>query len=257
MKATSSNRFRLAILGLGFAFLFAGQAVAQEDGETPPSNDTEETEDGGGKKVSGGMGYFSAGYHMYKMDDYNAYFAPDAVPSVKDNGISLSGGFGVMARSIYLGGEWGGILDKTSSSSLLDTKLESNWGLFQVGYVVLSKKGLIVYPKIGIGSYDNDLTIKENRQTTTFDTIAAGNYPGSMLKNRGLLGNAEIAADWMPGFDESSGGGLIFGIGVGYNAALTDKGWDAYGTSVSGGPAIDLSGLYVRLRIGFGGWNRQ
>jgi hypothetical protein len=259
MKATLPYRLRLAVLGLGFGFLFAGQALAQDEpnGDQPVENTEPDDEEGGRKKVSGGMGYFTAGYHMYKMDDYNAYFAPDAVPSVSDNGLSLGGGFKVIVRNIVLGGEWSSVLDKTSSSSLIDAKLESSWGMFQVGYVVLAKKGLLVYPKVGIGTFDNDLTLKENRQTTTFDTIAAGNYPGSLLNNRGLLGNAELNVDWMPGFDESSGGGLVFGLGVGYNMALTDKGWDTYGTQVTGGPGIDLSGFYVALRIGVGGWNLQ
>lgn len=257
MKATISNRFRLAIMGLGLFFLFAGQAMAQDDGATPPSEDGGFDDDGGAKKVSGGMGYFTPGYHMFKLDDYNNYFEQRGVNSASDNGISLGGGFKIMIRSIVLGGEWSSILDKKTNSSFIDAKLESSWGLFQVGYVVMAKKGLLLYPQVGIGTYDNDLTLKGTLASTTFDTTASGYFSGTKLNNRGLLGNAELNLDWMPGFDESSGGGLVFGLGVGYNMALTNKGWDAYGTTVTGGPEIDLSGLYVKLRIGFGGWNHQ
>jgi hypothetical protein len=259
MKETILYSLRNMALGLTLTFLTAETALAQDEPavETPSEEGDGGDEDRGRKRVSGGQGYITAGYHMFKMDEYNAYFAPDALPAVKDNGISLGGGFNIIVRNLVLGGVWSNILEKSSSASQLDAKLKSSMGLFQVGYVVFAKKGFLVYPKVGIGNFNNDLTLKENRQTTTFDTISAGNYPGSLLNNRGLLGNAELNLDWMPGFDESSGGGLMFGLGVGYNMGLTDKGWDTYGTTVTGGPAIDLSGLYVRLRIGFGGWNLQ
>ena len=160
-------------------------------------------------------------------------------------------------KNIVLGGEGHGILVKRASSSLLNAQLSTGSGQFQMGYIVFAKKGLIVYPKLGIGRFTHELRLKEQIATTTLDTIVAGNYSGTLLSRKGTLGSVEACVDFMPGFDESSGGGLAFGLAVGYQMQLNDKGWDAYGTPVTGGPDVDLSGLYVRLRIGFGGWNQQ
>lgn len=194
---------------------------------------------------------------MYSMDEYNSYFGANGVESVNDNGVALGGGFTVFIRNLALGGEWNSILDKKASSAMLDTRLESGWGQFQLGYVVVASKGWLVYPKLGIGTYRHGLTVTENVNALPFDSLVTGGYKGTMVTRKGMLGSVEANVDWMPGFDESSGGGIVFGLGVGYQMQLTENDWDAYDTPVTGGPNVDLSGLYVRLRIGVGGWNQQ
>jgi hypothetical protein len=252
MRFSKTRFFRTAAFLLLFASLTPAMGFSQDETEEAAPE-----EGGGRKKISGGYGYFTPGYLMYSLEDFNNYFAPSAFAPVKDNGISFGGGGSLFVRNIVLGGEGHNILTKKASSSLLNAQLKTGWGMFQVGYIVLAKKGLLVYPKLGIGGYTHELTLKEQLGSTTFDTITAGNYSGSMLTRRGMLGSVEANVDFMPGFDESSGGGMAFGLAVGYQMALTEKDWEAQGTLVTGGPSINPSGLYVRLRIGLGGWNMQ
>lgn len=244
--------FRLLALVCTF---FAGgisMGVAQDEDFMPDT-----TSSSGGKKVSGGFGYFTPGYLMYSLEEFNEYFEPDAYAPVKDNGITLGGGGTLLVRNFLLGGEGHGVLSKKASSSLMNAELESGWGMFNIGYVVFARKSFLLYPKLGIGGYSHELTLKDQIAGTTMDTVTAGDYSGTMLSRKGMLGSAEINFDFIPTTQESSAGGLVFGLAVGYQMAFADKGWEAYGTKVSGGPNINPSGLFVRLHVGMGGWSLQ
>lgn len=245
---------RLFALSFGMVVGSFALSIAQDE---EFAIDSTEFDNGGNKKISGGFGYFTPGYLMYSLEDFNQYFEPDAFAPVSDNGITLGGGGSLVVRNIILGGEGHSVISKKASSSLMDAELQSGWGMFNIGYVVMARKSFLLYPKLGIGGYTHELTLKDQIAGTTMDTIAAGDFSGTTVSRRGMLASAELNFDFIPTTQESSAGGLVFGLAVGYQMAFADKGWEAYETPVSGGPNIDMSGLFVRLHIGMGGWSLQ
>ena len=84
-------------------------------------------------------------------------------------------------------------------------------------------------------------------------------------KTKLLLGfNAHTAPDvvhlgfeWMPGFDESAGSGIVIGLDLGYHLAITEGPWEANTVTVGYNPKVSPTGIYANFHLGFGGWNRN
>lgn len=209
-----------------------------------------------GKKVSGGFGYFSPGYNLEDHSGLNSYLGNTAT-KFDDNGITLGGGGVLMIKNFMLGGEGESFLKQTGTRNTQDILLESGSGKFTLGYVLYGKKGILLYPKIGIGGYNYNLTIKETSASTSADSVFAGGFAGTSLSKRGTFMSFGAGFDWMPGFDETAGSGLIFGLEAGYNMSIKENNWESYGTSLSGGPTMIPDGVFIKLHIGFAGWNRQ
>jgi hypothetical protein len=228
-------------------------AWAQED-ETDGDNEATPIEKEGPKHISGGFGFFSPGFGMQDLSALNRFAGTSAF---NGNGITLGGGGVLIVRSFMIGGEGGSYLARKASVGNLDMQLESGWGKFTLGYVVYGRKGLLIYPKVGIGGSTQALTLHKTNAVANVDTVFAGAYNGTSLQKKGLMMSAGLGLDWMPGFDETAGSGIVLGFDVGYNLGLTENNWTAFGTSLSSGPSVTPAGIYANLHIGFAGWNRQ
>lgn len=212
-------------------------------------------DDGSPKRVSGGFGYATGGYAMKDVDGLTNFVGNGT--SFNSGGFEIGGGGLVMVRSILLGGEGMSYQKQKASFGAQDLGYESGWGKFFLGYVVMGKKGLLLYPKVGIGGYRESLTLNDKSAVGTMDTVFTGAYTGTNLVKKGLLMSFGAGFEWMPGFDETSGSGFVFGLDLGYNLALTENDWEAFETKLSGGPSLTPTGFYANLHIGFAGWNRQ
>ncbi len=208
------------------------------------------------KKISGGFGYFSPGYGLVSNEALNTYVGSSG-SSFEDNGITLGGGGGLMIKSIMLGGEGSSFLDQSGNFGNMDLTFHSGSGKFSLGYVVYGRKGLLVYPKLGIGGYNYELTMVNKDAVASVDSAFTGAFTGTSLTRKGTFVSAGVGLDWMPGFDETAGSGLVFGFEAGYNLSINENGWESFGTKLSGGPALLPDGIYFKLHIGFAGWNRQ
>jgi hypothetical protein len=212
-------------------------------------------DDGGPKRVSGGYGYAVGGYSMKDVDGLATFVGNGTTFS--SGAIGFGGGGMLMVRSVMLGGEGFSNLKQSASFGSQDLTFESGWGKFYVGYVLLGKKGLLLYPKVGIGGYKESLTLTNRDADATMDTVFTGVYSGTNLVKKGVLMSFGAGFEWMPGFDQTSGSGVVFGLDLGYNLALTEGAWQAFEADLTGGPVLKPNGIYANLHIGFGGWNRQ
>jgi hypothetical protein len=217
------------------------------------------SEEGKGKKVSGGYGYASGGIGMKDVDALNSFVGNGV--DFQGNGVTIGGGGMVMIRSIVIGGEGASYLKQkasfTSNSAGYDLEFDAGWGQFYAGYVVLGKRGFLLYPKVGIGGYKQSLTLTDANPVANMDTVFTGAYTGTNLVKRGMLMSFGLGFEWMPGFDETAGSGIVFGLDLGYHLGVTEKNWEAYGQDLGPAPGLSPSGMFARLHIGFGGWNRQ
>lgn len=224
------------------------------DGDNAFFNFEDEEEEPRKTKISGGLGYFIPGYVLKEHTMLNDYLRSDIF---EDNGITIGGGGQIVVRNFVIGGEGHGTLTQEGTFGTQTAKLRSGWGTFNLGYVVWSKRGFMLYPRVGVGGYNNRLTLMSNTGPNTVDQTVIGIYPGTELVQKGVLLSGDIGFSWMPGFDETSGAGLVLGLNIGYNYAATSGDWYAYDNVLTGGPVVDPSGVFVRLTIGGGGWHRQ
>ncbi len=234
-------------IAIGLAFSFS-LASAQDTIPDP-------MDDGGPKRVSGGYGYAIGGYSMKDVAGLTNFVGNGT--SFSDGAIGFGGGGMLMVRSVLLGGEGYSSLKQKETFGSQDLTYESGWGKFYFGYVLVGKKGLLLYPKVGVGGYKESLTLNNKAANVTMDTVFTGAYTGTNLVKQGVLMSFGAGFEWMPGFDETSGSGIVIGLDLGYNLAITENDWKAYEAPLSGGPVLKPTGLYANLHIGFGGWNRQ
>lgn len=244
IKLNINPALRLA-LALTFVMSF-GFAQAQD-------------EESKGAKVSGGYGYFTPGATMLDTDGLNSYLGDYGFGDQHNgNRITLGGGGMMIVRNFILGGEGHSLMGQDFNNPTQSLNIKGGWGQFNVGYVLLGKKGMLLYPKIGIGGYNHRMVVTDAGQTASVDDVFfSGNYSGTELIKNGLLLSGSIGFDYMPGFDETAGSGIVFGIEAGYNYAATDNNWTAYEANLAGGPALNMTGAFARIKIGFGGWHRQ
>jgi hypothetical protein len=246
MKNTR-NIFTIILLALIMTGTFA-TSFAQDTEEAEPEKDS--------KKISGGYGYFTPGFGMYDVDKLNG-FVGGTGDAFQGAGLTFGGGGMVMVRSLILGGEGSSFLKQKATIGDQDVAFETGWGKGYLGYVLMGKKGFLLYPKVGIGAYKHVLTLNDNSSTTSVLSVYNGQYSATQLVRKGMLLSFGAGFEWMPGFDEAAGSGIVIGLEAGYNLAATQNNWEAYGKSLVGGPFVNPSGVYVQLHVGFGGWNRQ
>lgn len=242
------KRFSLFLLSF---LLLGGVASAQFDGAF---DDPEEERI---LKISGGIGYFSIGYGLRDMAPLNSSLGTDGFGAFEDNGITLGGGGQIIVRNFVIGGEGNNFIKKEVENGEDLARFRSNTGIFRFGYVVLSGKGFLLYPRIGVGGFTQELFLKDGSGNATFQDLVSSQGSGSILKKSGWLTEAALGFEFMPGFDETSGSGLVFGLDIGYQYAPGSQEWELWDEPITGGPGIDPGGLFIRLHIGGGGWHRQ
>jgi hypothetical protein len=247
MKKLNLNIYPALRLALALTFVLSfGFAQAQDD------------EDSKAAKVSGGYGYFVAGATMLESGPMNNYLSNYGFGEYNGTRLTFGGGGIMIVRNFILGGEGHSLMGQDLNSPTQDLSIKGGWGQFSLGYVLLGKKGMLLYPKVGVGGYNHRLTVTDaNQQAAVDDVFYSGNYSGTELIKTGLLLSGSMNFEFMPGFDQTAGSGLVFGIEAGYNYAATDNDWTAYEANLAGGPALNMTGAFARLRIGFGGWHRQ
>ncbi|HHG86326.1 MAG TPA: hypothetical protein ENJ82_16365 [Bacteroidetes bacterium] len=209
-------------------------------------------------KISGGYGYFSLGYTQLDLGPTNTFMNGVNYSDFANNHITIGGGGFVMVKNLILGGEGHSLLSQEAKSTQQNALLSGGWGQFQIGYIVLARRGFILYPRFGVGRYNHSLLLTNTAgNSTNVNDFLNGNFNGTEIIRKGMLLSGELGFEFMPGFDENSGSGLTFGLNVGYNYAASSNAWTAYQVELQNGPDLNMSGIYARLRIGFGGWHRQ
>lgn len=213
-------------------------------------------DDGRPKRVSGGFGYGQIGLGMKDVSELNAVIGNGV--DFQDMSLTVGGGGFLMIRSILLGGEGMSNWDQKASFGTQDVRYESGYGQFMLGYVVYGRKGLLIYPKVGIGGYRESITLVNNSAVATLDTILTGSYTSTTLTSKGTLLSFGAGLEWMMGFDESSGSGITFGLDLGYHLGIGATKWESDSRPIGGTvPKLNPTGMYASFHIGFSGWNRQ
>lgn len=237
MKRLNSISAVLICLTLLIAFPKAGNA--QDSGEAPKL------------KVSGLAGWFHAGFSTDDKDPLNASIANSGVPVFNDNYLGLGGGGMLIIRNFVVGGEgYSGLQAEAGNENTL-IRYATGGGHAIGGYTVIKKKGLILYPAVGIGNYNQTVFMQDMTRDPSFNDLVNDPGAGSELKRNGLMLSGRIGLNYMFSFGETSGNDFFLGVDVGYNYAATASSWRLFGNDVAGGPDIDASGVFVRIKIGY------
>jgi hypothetical protein len=245
MNTTRAVTIALAILGLVMGSPFRMGLAAQAEATEAEGN--------------AGRGFFQAGYIRLDIDELNDELVLGGLPSMGENYLTLGGaGYGARGRFL-IGGEGHALLGGSESAVGGARKLtvSGGYGMFRVGYLVLTRDALDVFPLFGIGGGGMGLKIAE-RSAPTFDQVINDPETSSTLSTGVFLLDVGAAANYRLTMSERENGvgGLLLGVQVGYSFAPAQSAWNLDGTNdVAGGPDLRIQGPYVRLSIG--GWGRQ
>jgi opacity protein-like surface antigen len=207
----------------------------------------------------GGRGSFQIGYLRLDLDDLDSALDGAALPSIGEDFLTM-GGAGFASRGRFLfGGEGHAVLGagETTAGGGRQLNVSGGYGMFRVGYLVLTGDAFDVYPLFGLGGGAMSLKIAE-RFAPTFDQVIADPETSSVLSNAQFVLDVGLGASYritMSG-RENRFGGILLGVHAGYSFAPAQSAWSLDGTNdVAGGPDLRIQGPYVRLSVG--GWARR
>ncbi|MGE0158194.1 MAG: hypothetical protein AB7T31_02210 [Gemmatimonadales bacterium] len=211
------------------------------------------------EEPTAGRGFFQAGYLRLGLDDLNTALTGAALPAMSEDFLTLGGaGYGTRGRFL-IGGEGHALMGakETTPGGGRQLTVSGGFGLFRVGYLVITGEAFDLYPLFGIGGGGMSLKIAE-RFAPTFDQVIADPETSSTLSTAVLVLDVGLAANYRVtlGERERGVGGFLLGVQAGYSFAPAQSAWSLDGTNdVAGGPDLRIQGPYVRLSLG--GWGRE
>jgi hypothetical protein len=210
-------------------------------------------------KEEGGMGYFMIGGGTLDIDAINTRMQTAGLSTLSDNFLSLGGGGYAIHGRLILGGEGHSLLGEEVSNESFTTSIGAGYGFFNIGYSLHSSGSLIVYPMFGIGGGAMSISMMEKGTSPSFDQILNDPKRSVVLSTGGWLINLALGTDYMFIMEENEEGkgGFILGLRIGYVLAPIKGDWSMDGIDISGGPDIGITGPYIRLMIGGGGYDER
>ncbi|MCX7907937.1 MAG: hypothetical protein N2560_00245 [Ignavibacteria bacterium] len=215
-------------------------------------------EEPNGKKLNGGMGYFMPGVSILNIKDLNSTLASKNYPKFSSSLTSFGGGGHAIISNFIIGGEGHGMFAKEQTTDKVSLNLGAGYGVFNLGYVLFSSGGLMVYPLVGFGGSGISLSLTE-RYIPKFEQVLDSLKGHVELSTGGFLLHFAIGADFLITFDnsEKAHGGVMVGLRAGFLYSPIAGDWKMDDVKVSGGPEIGLTGAYIRLLIGGGGFGKK
>lgn len=205
----------------------------------------------------GGAGYFTIGLTQFDLAELNVIMYGEGYNTFEENFLSSGGGGYGIIKNWVIGGEGFYFTRQTIGNTSRSASLNGSNGMFKLGYVILSKKGFYLYPVVGVGGGVFELQLKESDSIPTFPDVAANPGRSAHLEANGLILDAGLGISFTPKGGVTGSGGPTLGLRAGYLFTPSDFTWKMDGDKLSGGPALGMNGIYVRLTIGGGGFGRM
>jgi hypothetical protein len=211
-------------------------------------------------KIFGGSGYFMTGYSRMNVTLLNTRFSAQGIPGIAEGGFFLGGGGHYVCRNVIMGGEGGGVISSPSSGGRYGVTSSGGYGFMNVGYMILKRGAVFTYPLVGIGGGGMSVLITDKTGLPAgFDEVLRDPAHQSLLMHGGFMLNFSIGVDWFVGgvHDDGETGGWLIGMKAGYILDTGGKNWMLDNQRLTGAPAAGMSGFYLRLTLGGGGFVRK
>ena len=241
-KAMKTRIKTLVVLVAGLSLLLSISVQGQE--ATASSNQT------------GGMGYFMLGGGKLDIDALNTQLESTGHSTLSDNFISFGGGGHSLKGRLIIGGEGHGLSAQDTESGDYTIAIGAGYGFFNIGYSLYSTGTLNLYPILGIGGGGLSVRIMEKGTSPSFNQVLNNPKRGVDLSTGGWLLNLALGTDYIFAMekDKRGQGGFALGLRIGYVFAPIKGDWAMDGMDISGGPDLGITGPYIRLMIGGGGF---
>ncbi|MFD1145091.1 hypothetical protein ACFQ4C_28435 [Larkinella insperata] len=204
-------------------------------------------------QVSGRALHVQVGYEAFNASKINGWFLPSYPTLQKAYTTFGFSGYGVR-NNVLLGGELqaktGGTISNTAAKL---TPCAANLA-FNVGYVLLHKKGLTVFPIAGVGYGFFATRIWEaEKRYPAFVPEQVSMRENIVASQQGVTGSIAAGAEYILGKQNGSRTkGFSVGLRAGYNFMPASTKWRVNYTESIKGTSFGASGPFVRLLVGLG-----
>ena len=204
------------------------------------------------KNESMGCGAFSIGYGYMDVSKLQV-FVPDDISKFGSDHLVIGGTGHAIINRFVIGGSGFGITGDGVKTDSLIVNVSGGVGTFDLGYLILNKNKIKIYPLLGIGGSGFGLQISKNRN---YSVNQIKNDPGQEINisHGGFIADISININIIPNlnYDEkkNSYGGFMTGFKIGYLYSIPSSDWKFSGGNITNGPDFGLSMFYVKLLIG-------
>jgi hypothetical protein len=210
------------------------------------------------------MGYFSLGFHVNDMKDFQARLDHSGLgyPVQAKSFLSIGGGALFCSRGLVVGGEGLALICPGRAGGGYRTSLSGAYGLIQVGYAVVNAERFTLYPLLGFGGGAFTWRVQRDIVPASFEETIVRPEMGASLLNASFVLQAVLGADyWLSlGHGDRRTGCLVIGLRLGYTYSPYGGNWELQmhdqASELSGGPTLGITGPFLRLVMGWGGLGR-
>lgn len=241
MKKETKRISSLALLIVG-CIMLAGNARGQATGQT-------------GYEI-GGMGYSILGTSILKVDALNERLESYGYSPFSRNFFTVGGGGHAIKGRLLIGGEGGSLLGDCEEGGNSKSTLMMGYGMFDIGYTLISAKDFRLYPMAGIGGGAIKFTVTESEGTVSFNDILETPGRSAFMSAGSLILSLSLGADYVLSFSSSENerGGPYIGIRAGYTLSPFMSKLKIDDTEVTSAPEIGFSGPFIKVMIGGGAY---
>ncbi len=202
----------------------------------------------------GGLGFFAPGIHTIQYSKIGE-FLPAAYPAITNKPFMTGGvGYGIIGN-IIVGGAGGTMHAGTFIKDNRQVELTGGYGFFTLGYLLVNRKGFLIYPLVAIGGNDLQMYIHQTGQTSGFNGVVTNPYQATTIRNHEKMLRFSLSGLFAPQSFKSDGGanGLMIGFEAGYQMGYGSDPW-----TYDNGDIVDRIGFgnnsfFIQLLIGGGG----
>lgn len=209
-----------------------------------------------------GRGYLTLGAAVPEVAALNRRLSSSGHATIADTVPTIGGGGHAVLNRWILGAEGHAFVVPARAAAVGARQIEravgAASGFVDVGYIVVRRADVEVYPLVGIGGGGMQLKLTD-RSPSQFDEVLADPRQSASLTVGGFLMQAAVGIERFVVLRRSeaggriSEGGLTFGLRAGYVFGPLQGDWKLQGATAAGGPDMGITGPYVRVVIGGGG----
>ena len=203
---------------------------------------------------AGGIGFFLPGVHTLDYSALNQSL-PAGYPALAKNPFVTAGGGYGMFYGVVIGGQGGTLHGGSYTRDNQQVDLEGEFGYFSLGYVVLNKKGFLLFPTASIGDNILRMHVHLKDQQASFGSVTGEPYQATTLVYRQPMLKFALTGTYvlMGSRDFGGSAGVMLGLEIGYQMPYKAGSWTYDNGIITDGPAFDTRGFFFSLAIGGGG----
>jgi hypothetical protein len=211
------------------------------------------------KKIArSGGGGLTIGYGFMDVSALHSLI-PSYLPSFRNEFFVIGGsGHGMMNRFVIGGGGFG-ITRNAIRNDSMKVSLGGGVGTFDLGYLVVDRAKVKLYPMLGIGGggFGLEMTRKGDVSADHLSSnpareinISQGYFAVDLSLNLALIPVLEKNEK------DGSIGGFMTGLKAGYIYSLPSSNWRFSGGDITGGPEFGMNLFYLKLIVGGFGYEK-